>query len=113
MAYEDVEKVCVAGIDAAMAVDKIANKEGLFSLFQFSSDFMALSSVNLDHLVEQAKSMPAEDRARLVEKLKVKLVLHNKAIEAKIESGLDLVDVGISLAGQVVLFMTQVKALFS
>lgn len=110
---ENIEKVLVAVVSGVVIADKLANKEGIFSVFQFVPEFTALGSVNADQLRLEVSEFSAEERARVNVALKQKLVLHNKALEAKLEQGLDLSSVAVDLTQQVVKFINDAKSLLS
>lgn len=108
---ENLKKIFVAASDIVLVFDKLSNHEGIFSLFQFSGDLNALSSVNLDAMKAEVKDLSLDERKALEQLLRDKLVLHNKVIEAKINDGLDLVEEGIVIVGQVVGLVNKVKTL--
>lgn len=110
---ENIQKVLVGVVCGAMVADKLANKEGVFSIFQFIPEFSALGTVNADQLKLEVSEFSADERKQVNEALKAKLVLHNSALEAKIEKGLDLVEVGVGLLMQVMKFASDVKSLLS
>lgn len=117
---DDLKKVITALCDAVCAIDGLANKEGVFSLFKYVQDFSALGTVNADGLKAQVLALTPEGRHELEALAKEKIKLHNPALEAKLESGIDvldnLIDVGVhafSVTKEAILVWDKVKMLLS
>lgn len=108
---ENIQKILFVMFDSVMAVDKMAAHEGILSLLQFTSDFSAMGTFNLDQFKLEVSEFSPEERADMKAKLKAKLVMHNPALEAKLESGVDLVDEGVGLVEANVAYVNKVKAL--
>jgi hypothetical protein len=115
---ENLKAIVVAACDAVCAVDKLANHEGLFSLFQYVEDFSRLGQVNLVEVKTEIQDLDAHERQELLSLAKAKLTLHNPQLEGKLEAGVDLLNVSVDLGLdayrlilQMVNVFTQVKNL--
>jgi hypothetical protein len=93
---EQLEKIAV---DVAKVVVN-AEKGGLVGGFGILSTLSDLKDLDLAAAAREVKELDAEDRAKVKSKFDASLVLANKALEAKIEGGLDLVDAGFVVVAE-------------
>jgi len=89
---EELKKIVELIAEGINVVHAVINKEGIFKLFALSDEVMALASLDVEKFKSQLSSLSPEGRAELDNLFKSKLVLSDKALEAKIESGELLVE---------------------
>lgn len=97
LGYSGIEKIVLLGAEAVNVGEKIANKGGVFAAFSLIDEVQALGSLEKGQILAEAKDLTREERLALSASFKAKLVLENKALEAKIEAGADVVDDAIEL----------------
>lgn len=92
-----LEKIVLLAAEGMNVAEKLANGGGMFSAFSLIDEVQALGTLEKGQLISEAKDLEKDERASLLATFKSKLSLDNKALEAKIESGADLLDEVIDL----------------
>jgi hypothetical protein len=72
-----------------------------------------LGTVTFAEIKSEIATLTPDERKQLEAALKSKLEFHNPVIQAKVASGVDLIEVAVGIMEQVVGLVNQVKALFS
>lgn len=98
----NLSKVLIAGVDACLAVDDLIHKEGIFALIKYSSDFSALGGVDPVALKNEIFSLSDVDKKEIEDLIKGRLVLHDAALQVKINAGIDVVDLAISIVEKLI-----------
>lgn len=93
---EQLNKVADLGGEIINVVFK-PNKN-ILSVLSFADELMGLNGVTLEGLLQEAKDLDSAEREKLNARLKAKIVLENKELEAKIESVGDIVNLSIETA---------------
>lgn len=112
LGIESLEKLAMFGAEFGNVVEDIANKQGVFSLFQLADEAAALSSLKIDQVIAEVKDLSQSEYEQLSAKVKAKLDLADDVIEAKVEAGIDLVAEVIELGVSGVALVSKAKALF-
>jgi hypothetical protein len=92
-----VKLVVETAAEALSTVVKLLSGGSIFGAIGLLSSLSALKGVNKHALLDQLKDADPAERAELLAAFKSKLVLEDKALEAKIESGADCLDEAIGL----------------
>ena len=108
---ENIKKILIAAIDAGMIADKLLHKEGVFTIFQFTGDFAALAGVDFKLLKQEVDDLTEMEKMELIELLRVKLVLYNKQLEGKIESGAVLLVSALEIVKNISALVASIKKL--
>lgn len=108
---ENIKKAVNAAVEVVNVVSKIVHKQGIFSVFQLSDELVALGTIDVEAFKKEVSELSAEEKAELKQTIKDKLSLVDKEVEAKIESGLDLVEKGTALVEKVVGILKEAKEL--
>lgn len=98
LGIEQLSVVIGAGVDCACAIDGLANHESIFSLLKYIHTFKDVASVSFEQLKQELLDLDADERTQLVGLVKDKLILHNKALEKKIEDGVEIFDEFVDVA---------------
>lgn len=101
-----------------VAVKIFVDKQGVWNVLQLTDEVAALGTVKKEELLAELAACTPEFRKLLDKQFQAKVVLANKALEAKIESGaltlekgIDIVIDGIGLFNRGKAFLGDVKAL--
>lgn len=97
LGYVGIEKIVLLGAEGVNVGEKIANKGGIFSALALIDEVQALGTLEKGQIIAEAKDLSKEERTALSTTFKGKLSLENKSLEAKIESGVDIVDEAIDI----------------
>lgn len=111
---EQTKKIVAFSVELANVGSKIIHKQGAFTLFQLSDEAMALAS--MDAVALKAEWAPEAFVANVQEvavSAKAKLELQNKAVQAKVEKGIDLAAKGVVVGKSVFDLLGEVKQLFA
>lgn len=111
LGYEGIEKLMLLAAEGVNIGEKIVNKEGVLSAIALVDEIQALSTLEKGQVIAEAKDLTKEERLALSLSFKNKLVLQNKALEAKIEGGLDVVDEAIDIGFEAMAAYTHVTVL--
>lgn len=119
MTYPDLEIIVAASCDAICAVADLVGHEGILSLLKYGSDLIALKNLNIDELKAEIAALNPEERLALEALAKSKFQnIPQPDVQAKLDSGVDLIEVVIQFAEQVyaqyqqgLALVNQVKAL--
>lgn len=103
----DLNTLVVALADMVCAVDKLVAHEGIFSLLQFAHDFSQVSTVKLPELQAELAKLDPAGRKQLEDAFKAKVLLHNPALQLKIDNGVDLFEEAVVLSQQVFVLIAQ------
>ncbi len=107
---DQVRKVIESLAEIVNTVYKLANGASIFTAIGLLEDLAVLKTIQKDILVAQLKDCDPTERMELVAVFKQKLVLDNKPLEMKIESGVDCLDEVIDLGYSCVALINQAKS---
>jgi hypothetical protein len=89
---DQLEKIVDASGEAINVVHKVSHGGGIFSVLSIVDELSALGLVKGDVVLAQLKDLDVAERKQLLGLLKAKVALSDKALEAKIEAGVDCLD---------------------
>ena len=110
---DQIKKVAALSCELVNVISKVANNQGVFSLFQVADELMAMSNLNADELKLEINELSEEDRSELIIFMKDKLALVNSQLEAKVEGGLDVVNEVFGLCIEAGQILVRAKAIIS
>ena len=106
------KKLLSFGVELLNVGSKLINKKGIFVVFQLSDEAMALGTFNMDAFKAEWKTDVKTAVNELVTLAKSKLDIENKDLQAKLSGAFDLIEKGVGLVEDDLLFISEVKALF-
>lgn len=110
---DDLKKCVLAGAELLNVISKIAHKQGIFVAFELVDELSALGSVSAAELKAEIAGLDDAERADLLAAFKAKLVLQDPSVEAKLESGADLLNDAVNVVIEAVGLINKAKLLFS
>lgn len=109
---EQIKKVLDLGIELANVLSVMKHGGSIFAFTRLMDEVSALGTLDFDAFKKEIMDISAEERLSLAAHVKAKLELQDKVVEAKIESGVDLVEDAVAVAESAVAFVNKVKVLF-
>lgn len=95
LGIDQLEKIVEASGEAINVIERVTSGSGIWAVFQLTDELSALAGLSGPVVLAQLKDLSTDERKSLLGKLKAKVSLSNKALEAKIESGVDCLDEAI------------------
>lgn len=94
---DNIKKIAMLGVEGINVGIKVMNGGGLFGLLSLIDEVNAVKGIKKEELMLEIKDISKEERLELIEMIKSKLQLDKKELEAKIESGVDLVNEAVDV----------------
>lgn len=113
MNIEQLKKIVLALAEVINVIVKVANKEGVFVLFDAVDELSALGSIDLNLLKVELSGLGTAEKADLVSAFKAKLDLKGSPLEKKIEGGFDVLSESVDVVAQALGVVQKAKALFA
>lgn len=98
---DQLSKIVEASAEAINVIEKVTHGGGIWAVFSLTDELSALSGLNGAIVAAQLKDLSIDERKSLLSLLKAKVSLSDKALEAKIESGVDCLDEVVDYGFQV------------
>lgn len=111
LGIENLKKIVNLGAEALNVGSKIINGGGLLSALSLIDEVNALGTIEKGALLAELKDLTTDERLQLEELFKHKVSLQDKAVELKIEEGVDLLEKAGDLAIRVIGIVNEVKVL--
>lgn len=99
---ENLKKLVLLGAEGVNVGHKVVKGGGLLSLADLIDEISAVKGISKDAVVAEVRDLSSSERKELNLMFKQKLVLDDKRLENKIESGVDIVEQAIDLAYEVI-----------
>lgn len=106
----DVLKVIEAVGEAINVIAKVVNGGGIFAVFALADELSVLGGIKKESLLLEIQNASPNQRKEWLDALKKKLVLADKALEAKLESGADLLNESIDVVFDAIKVVEEGKA---